>query len=62
MVECNNELSKPAFLSYFNQLFIQVELSAPYTQAQNGDAERSEGVIKDKIRSIRTGAKLPAKL
>ncbi len=39
---------------------MKLEPSAPYTQAQNGGAERSGGVIKDKARSMRTGAKLPS--
>ena len=62
VVECDNELSQPVFEDYFHQLFIRIEPSAPYTQAQNGGAERSGGVIKDKIRSMRAGAKLPAEL
>ena len=62
VVECDNELSKPVFEAYFNQRYIRLEPSAPYTQAQNGGAERSGGVIKDKIRSMRAGAKLPAEL
>ena len=62
VVECDNELSKPVFETYFTQRFIRLEPSAPYTQAQNGGAERSGGVIKDKIRSMRAGAKLPTEL
>ena len=41
---------------------IILEPSAPHTQAQNGGAERSGGVIKDKERAMRTGAKLPHQL
>ena len=61
-MECDNELLQPVFEDYFHQLFIRIEPSAPYTQAQNGGAERSGGVIKDKIRSMRAGAKLLAEL
>lgn len=62
VVECDNELYKPVFQAYFIQRFIQVEPSAPYTQAQNGGAERSGGVIKDKARTMRAGANLPVTL
>ena len=62
VIEYDNEFSKPVFQDYFNQIFVRVKPSAPHTQAQNGGAERSGGVIKDKIRSMRAGAKLPAEL
>jgi len=39
-----------------------VEPLAPNTPAQNGGAERSGGVIAEKIRVMRAGAKLPAVL
>jgi hypothetical protein len=38
---------------------MKAEPSAPYTQAQNGGAERSGGVIKDKAWAMCTGAKFP---
>ena len=37
---------------------IKAEPSAPYTQAQNGGAERSGSVIKEKDRAIRLNANL----
>ena len=40
-------------------LTCQIEPSAPDTQAQNGAAERSGGVIKDKARAMRLDANLP---
>ncbi|RYP15656.1 hypothetical protein DL767_010301 [Monosporascus sp. MG133] len=39
---------------------IRLEPSAPHTQAQNGGAERSGGVIKEKATAMRSGAKLPS--
>jgi hypothetical protein len=39
---------------------IRLEPSAPNTQSQNGGAERSGGVIKEKARAMRLGSKLPA--
>ena len=39
-----------------------LEPSAPYTQEQNSRAEYSGGVIKDKARAMRLGARLPAYL
>jgi hypothetical protein len=39
-----------------------LEPSAPDTQAQNGGAERSGGVVKDKSRTIRIDANLPWEL
>ncbi|KAK1920118.1 hypothetical protein P3342_002414 [Pyrenophora teres f. teres] len=41
---------------------IAVEPSAPDTQAQNGGAERSGGVIKEKSRAMRLDANLPWEL
>ena len=38
---------------------IKIEPSAPDTQAQNGGAERSGGVIKEKARAMRLDANLP---
>ncbi|KAL8376599.1 hypothetical protein RB595_007616 [Gaeumannomyces hyphopodioides] len=39
---------------------IKIEPSAPYTQSQNGAAERSGGMIKEKARAMKAGAKLPS--
>jgi hypothetical protein len=42
---------------------MQIEPSSPYTGPQNGAAERSGGVIKDKSCAMsKEGARLPAKL
>jgi hypothetical protein len=41
------------------RMSIRIEPSAPDTQAQNGGAERSGGVIKEKARAIRLDANLP---
>ena len=38
---------------------IKIEPSAPDTQAQNGGAERSGGVIKEKARTMRLDSNLP---
>jgi hypothetical protein len=38
---------------------IRIKPSAPDTQAQNGGAERSGGVIKEKARAIQLDANLP---
>ncbi|KAL5371948.1 hypothetical protein DPSP01_013875, partial [Paraphaeosphaeria sporulosa] len=38
---------------------IKIEPSAPNTQAQNGGAERSGGVIKEKAHTMRLNANLP---
>ena len=39
---------------------LKIEPSAPYSQSQNGATERSGGVVKDKERAMRNGAKLPS--
>jgi hypothetical protein len=61
-VECDNEITtqKPRVLQFLQARRIKVEPSAPYTQAQNGGAERLGGVIKQKIRAMR--GKLPSSL
>ena len=53
-VECDNEFTtqKPRIRKYLEEKGINVEPSAPYTQAQNGGAERSGGVIKEMIRAM----------
>ena len=64
VIECDNELTsqKPAVRRFIESLSIKVEPSPPYTQALNGGAERSEGVVKDKARSMRASSKLPSAL
>jgi hypothetical protein len=64
VIECDNELTtqKPAVKRYVESLHIRIEPSPPYTQALNGAAERSGGVVKQKIRSMRASSKLPAAL
>lgn len=63
VVECDNEIYsvKPRVRSWLEKEGkIKVEPSAPYTQSQNGAAERSGGVVKEKGNAMREGAKLPA--
>ena len=62
IVEADNEINtqKPRVREYLEEKGIQLEPSAPYTQAQNGGAERSGGVIKEKIRAM--AGRLPNKL
>jgi hypothetical protein len=62
VIECDNELTtqKPKVKRHIESLHIRIEPSPPYTQGLNGGAERSGGVVKQKIRSMR--AKLPAAL
>ena len=64
VIECDNELTtqKPGVKRYIESLHIKVEPSSPYMQALNGGAERSGGVVKQKIRSMRASSKLPAAL
>ena len=59
--ECDNEIPsvKPEIGAFLRAQHMRLEPSAPYTQAQNGAAERSGGVIKDKARAMRASAKLP---
>jgi hypothetical protein len=62
VVEVDNELTtqKPDVRNYLeNTEFMKVEPSAPYTQGQNGGAERSGGVLKDEIRTMAIAANLP---
>ena len=63
MIETDNEitiikLNVRKFLENFR--YLTVEPSAPNTQDQNGGAERSGGVIKEKARAMR--GKLPTNL
>ena len=61
VIECDGEIAttKPEVARLCTRMSIRLECSAPDTQAQNGGAERSGGVIKDKSRTIRLDANLP---
>ena len=48
--------------TYIESQYIRIKPSPLYTQALNGGAERSGGVVKQKIRSMRASSKLPAAL
>ena len=62
VLECDNEIPDSHRVSNFLSIKngMRLEPSAPYTQNQNGGAERSGGVIKEKARAMRAGAKLPS--
>jgi hypothetical protein len=60
IVKCDNEIEKHSQVAEFlASKSIRIEPSAPNTQGQNGGAERSGGVLKDKERAMRVGARLP---
>ena len=63
VIECDNEIvdQKPKVRDFLEKppRSIRLEPSAPYTQAQNGGAERSGGVIKNKARAMKIGSNLP---
>jgi hypothetical protein len=59
-VECDNKIEKHSQIAEFlASKSIRIEPSAPNTQGQNGGAERSGGVLKDKERAMRVKARLP---
>jgi hypothetical protein len=62
VIECDNEIPDSHQVSDFLSIKngMRLEPSAPYAQSQNGGAERSGGVIKEKARAMRIGAKLPS--
>jgi len=64
VIETDNEIVtvKQEVERWCTSLSIRIEPSAPDTQAQNGGAERSGGVIKEKARAIRLDANLPWEL
>lgn len=64
VIECDGEITatKPEVARWCSTHSIILEPSAPDTQAQNGGAERSGGVIKDTARAIRLDANLPWEL
>ena len=58
VVECDNEItSREEVVAKFKG--ISFEPSAPDTQAQNGGAERSGGVVKERARTLRCAANFP---
>jgi hypothetical protein len=61
VIECDGEITttKPEVARWCAAQSIRLEPSAPDAQAQNGGAERSGGVIKDKARTMRLDANLP---
>jgi hypothetical protein len=60
IVECDNKIEKHSQVAEFlASRSIKIELSAPNTQGQNGGAERSRGVLKDKERAMRVKARFP---
>jgi hypothetical protein len=63
-MECDNEiLKRPKVKDWLHsQEHVDIEPSPPDTQALDGAAERSGGVVKDKARAMRDAAKLPADL
>ena len=64
VIECDGEIAttKPEVARWCTAQAIRLEPSAPDTQAQNGGAERSGGVVKDKSRAMRLDANLPWQL
>lgn len=60
VIECDNEITDKRHhcVTFLEDLGIKIEPSSIYAQAQNGLAERSGGVIKDKERVMRIGARL----
>jgi hypothetical protein len=59
VIRADNELGRKKTLSWMRSQGITFEPSAPNTQAQNGMAERSGGVIVEKARAMRLSANLP---
>jgi hypothetical protein len=61
IIKCNNKITEihPRMAKLLGWFSIKLELSFPNTQDQNGAAERSGGIIKDKERAMRIGARLP---
>jgi hypothetical protein len=58
-VECDNEIEKYSQVAKFlASKSIKIEPLAPNAQDQNGAAERLRGVLKDKERAMRVGARL----
>ena len=55
VIECDNEIihNKPELTQLLKNRLVRIEPSAPYTQDQNGGAERLGAIIKDKARAMR---------
>lgn len=62
VIRSDNELNRKKTREWLRSQGISLEISAPRTQAQNGVAERSGGVIIEKARAMRLSAKLPHNL
>lgn len=58
-IRSDNEMKRKKTVQWLRTQGITLEPSAPNTQAQNGAAERSGGVIIEKARAMRIGANLP---
>ena len=63
-MEMDGELytQKPEMKTFLEQQSMRVEPSPPYTQALNVSAERSGGVIKQKIIAMESSSNLPKEL
>jgi hypothetical protein len=61
IIETDNEIVtvKPEVACWAENRGICIKASAPDTQSQNGGAERSGGVIKEKACAMRLDANLP---
>ena len=59
VIRSDGELFSKEVLKELKQRSIEPKRSAPNTQAQNGGAERSGGVIMEKARTMRIAARLP---
>jgi len=62
VIRSDNEMARKKTLNWLRSKGIKFEPSAPRTQAQNGAAERSGGVIMEKARAMRISANLPHNL
>ena len=62
VIRSDNELNRGRTITWMRDQGITFEPSAPETHDQNGRAERSGGVIMEKSRAMRIGAKLPHNL
>ncbi|RMZ92256.1 hypothetical protein DV736_g455, partial [Chaetothyriales sp. CBS 134916] len=58
-IRSDHELARKRTQNWFRRQGIEFEPSAPHTQAQNGRAERSGGVVMEKARAMRIQANLP---
>ena len=58
-IKSDNELGRKKTLKWLRTQGITFKPSAPHTQAQNGTAERSGGVIIKKVYAMRIAANLP---